>query len=209
MLIEDRLDLTDHHLGDGCVFRSGRLPEALRWDEAAFEVAWALHPEVKHEILMDGRLVETPRWQQAYGADYHYTGRVNKGLPVPPLIEPLMAWVWASLEPGTNGALLNWYEGPGHYIGPHHDSVKQMAEGSPIVTISFGETRTFRLTRGVGEAARTLGFLAPDGTVFVMPCDTNRAWKHGVPKSARSTGRISVTFRAFEILSAPQGRRGG
>jgi hypothetical protein len=44
-----------------------------------------------------------------------------------------------------------------------------------------------------------LDFPAQDGTIFVMPYDTNRAWKHSVPKSARYVGRrISVTFRAFE-----------
>ncbi len=44
-----------------------------------------------------------------------------------------------------------------------------------------------------------MDFPAPDGTVFVMPYDTNLAWKHQVPKSAKSRGRrISVTLRAFE-----------
>jgi alkylated DNA repair dioxygenase AlkB len=144
-------------------------------------------------------MVETPRWQQAYGADYHYTGRVNRALPVPPFVEPLMAWVQAHIDPRLNGALLNWYEGPGHYIGPHHDSVKHMVVGCPIVTVSFGETRTFRLTRGKGADARVLDFPAEDGTVFVMPYHTNQVWKHSVPKSTRHVGRrISLTFRAFE-----------
>src|SRR5207248_8223795 len=65
------------------------------------------------------------------------------------------------------GVLLNWYEGPGHYIGPHHDSVKLMIDGAPIVTVSFGETRIFRLTQGKGVEAKTLNFPATDGTVFV------------------------------------------
>jgi alkylated DNA repair dioxygenase AlkB len=199
----ESVHLTDHDLGDGFVFRSGRLPRDLGWDEATFAAAWALHPVEKHQILMHGRLVETPRWQQAYGADYHYTGRVNKALPVPPLIEPLMHWVKTNFDARLNGTLLNWYEGPGHYIGPHHDSIEQMVEGAPIVTVSFGETRTFRLTRGRGEDARTLDFPASDGTVFVVPYTTNLAWKHGVPKSARYRGRrISVTFRAFDTDGA-------
>ena len=201
---DERLLLTEHDLGGGLVFCSGWLPKGLTWDDAAFEAAWSAHPTEKHEILMHGRLVQTPRWQQAYGADYHYTGRVNKGLPIPPLIEPLILWVREQIEPHINGALLNWYEGPGHYIGPHHDSVKQMIQGSPIVTVSFGETRTFRLTLGKGANARTLDFPAPHGTVFVMPYGTNRVWKHSVPKSTRYTGRrISVTFRAFEAAASP------
>src|ERR1700733_3911460 len=184
-----QLMLKDYDLGDGFVFRSGQLPAALVWDAVEFDAAWLIHPTEKHEIMMHGRLVETPRWQQAYGADYHYTGSVNKGLPVPQLIVPLLTWVQSQIDPRTNGVLVNWYDGPGHYIGPHHDSVIQMVYGSSIVTVSFGETRTFRLTRGKGAEAMTIDFLATNGTVFVMPYDTNRAWKHGVPKSTRYTGR--------------------
>lgn len=199
MLNGDQPALTAHDLGDGHAFHSGRLPQALLWNEALFAAGWAMHPDDKHQILMHGRLVETPRWQQAYGADYHYTGRVNRALPVPPLLEPLLGWVRAQIDQRLNGALLNWYEGPGHYIGPHHDSVKHMAQGAPIVTVSFGETRVFRLTRGKGADAQTIDFPAPDRTLFVLPFDTNLAWKHSVPKSARYIGRrISVTLRAFE-----------
>jgi alkylated DNA repair dioxygenase AlkB len=195
----DTLTLTEHDLGGGLVFRSGSLPNGLLWERPSFDAAWAAHPPDKHEILMHGRLVETPRWQQAYGADYHYTGRVNQALPVPPFLEPLTDWARAQIDSRLNGALLNWYEGPGHYIGPHHDSVRHMIVGAPIVTISFGETRMFRLTTGKGIDAQVVDFPAADGTIVVMPYDTNRAWKHGVPKSARYTGRrISVTLRAFE-----------
>lgn len=36
MPTNDRLELTDHDLGDGHVFRSGLLPGNLRWDLQAF-----------------------------------------------------------------------------------------------------------------------------------------------------------------------------
>ena len=69
-----------------------------------------------------------------------------------------------------------------------------MVADAPIVTISFGETRTFRLTRGKEKR----DFEAVSGAVFVLPYSTNLAWKHAVPKSVRYRGRrISVTLRAF------------
>ena len=146
---------------------------------------------------MPGGPVKTPRWQQAYGADYHYTGRVNKALPVPPLLQPLLDWSRGAVAKELNGILLNWYDGSmGHYIGKHRDSIQNMVAGSPIVTISFGEERTFRL-----RPWRQSGFQdfpARDGTVFVMPYDTNLAWTHEVPTRAKRQGRrISVTIRAF------------
>lgn len=98
------------------------------------------------------------------------------------------------LEPATD-----WYDGQlGHYIGKHRDSTKNMVHGAPIVTISSGEQRTFRLRPWKGAAGSQHDFPAADGTVFVMPYETNLAWTHEVPKSARCTGRrISVTLRAF------------
>jgi alkylated DNA repair dioxygenase AlkB len=189
---------TPHDLGDGLWFLTGALPPELVWGAARFDEVWALHPEGKHVIHMPGGPVETPRWQQAYGADYHYTGRTNSALPVPAVLEPLRTWARQQIDPRLNGLLLNWYEGPGHYIGPHHDSTRDMMHGAPIVTISFGETRVFRLTRGRGAVPQTRDFEAPDGAVFVLPYDTNRAWKHAVPKAARYRGRrISVTLRGF------------
>jgi alkylated DNA repair dioxygenase AlkB len=71
-----------------------------------------------------------------------------------------------------------------------------MIEGAPIVTVSYGATRTFRLRPWKGDGVRD--FEARDGTVFVMPYATNRAWTHEVPHNAKSLGRrISITLRAF------------
>ena len=157
-----------------------------------------LHPDDYHVIQMHGRPVKTPRWQQAYRADYHYTGRTNAALPVPPILEPLYSWARRAIDGRLNGLLLNWYDGKlGHYIGPHRDSTKNMVHGDPIVTVSLGEQRIFQLTHPKQKVKRD--FLAEAGTVFIMPYDTNEAWKHAVPKRARYRGRrISITLRAFQ-----------
>jgi hypothetical protein len=63
-----------HVLEDGHRFFVGRLPGKLGPDSAGFEVFWELHPSDYHVIQMHGRPVKTPRWQQAYGADYHIDG---------------------------------------------------------------------------------------------------------------------------------------
>ena len=42
---------------------------------------------------MHGRAVKPPRWQQAYGADYRYTGNTNRALPVPDELAPLVVVV--------------------------------------------------------------------------------------------------------------------
>ncbi|MBX9625398.1 MAG: alpha-ketoglutarate-dependent dioxygenase AlkB [Gemmataceae bacterium] len=187
-----------HDLGDGLRFFSGILPGEYVWDEASFDRAWALHPVDRPSILMHGRPVIIPRWQQAYGADYYFSGQTSNALPVPEMLAPLLEWTRSAIHPDLNGLLLNWYDGPGHYIGEHHDEDKDLVAGTPIVTISFGETRTFRLSRGKGPDRVVRDFTAESGSVFVLPQDTNAVWKHAVPKSTRYTGRrVSVTIRAF------------
>jgi alkylated DNA repair dioxygenase AlkB len=186
-------------LAGGFAFHTGRLPAELMLARDGFDAMWALHPEDFHEIKMHGRLVKTPRWQQAYGEDYAYTGRVNRALPIPAMLEPLLAWSRRTLDARLNGLLLNWYDAAdGHYIGKHRDSTRNMIDGAPIVTISFGAARTFRL-----RPWRSTGFLdfaTSDGSVFVMPYATNKAFTHEVPHAASSSGRrISVTLRAFEV----------
>lgn len=184
-------------LDDAHAVLVGTLPEPLVPDAAGFAALWSIHPPEFHEIKLHGRPVKTPRWQQAYGADYRYTGSTNRALP---LVSPMPAWLeWARerLDPRLDGLLLNWYDGAaGHYIGRHRDSEINRVEGSPIVTLSFGEARMFRM-----RPWRAEGFVdvpATNGSVIVIPWGTNRAFTHEVPASKKALGRrISVTIRAF------------
>lgn len=57
-----------------------------------------------------------------------------------------MAWAREADYEALNGLLLNWYDGRfGHHIGKHGDSRVGMIPGAPIVTISLGEERNWRL----------------------------------------------------------------
>lgn len=191
--------LERHDLQDGSLFWSGVLPEELLAEGQAFEALWDLHPETYHTIKMHGRPVKTPRFQQAYGADYHYTGNTNKALPTPPSLAAYLEWGQRAVDPRLNGLLLNWYDGAkDHYIGKHRDSTVGMLEGCPIVTISLGERRIFRL-RPWKSTKEKIDFEAFDSAVFVLPYATNLCWTHEVPASKRLQGRrISITLRGFE-----------
>ena len=112
-----------HSLDAECFVLVGRLPENTRHPIGAFERLWQLHPADFSRVRMLGRLVPTPRWQQAYGRDYRFTGHINTALPVRPEMEPFLRWSQATIDARLNGPLLNWYEGSLHHcIGPHRDS---------------------------------------------------------------------------------------
>ena len=174
-----------------------QLPAHLRLDAAGFDALWSLRPNRYHRIRMGGRWVDTPRWQQAYGADYRYTGHINRAQPVPASLQPYVDYVRGAVDPRLNGLLLNWYEAElGHYIGRHRDKPNDLIPGAPIVTISLGASRTFRLRPWKGRTK--VDFSVVDGTVLVLPFETNQTWTHEVPLFAQDAGRrVSVTVRAF------------
>lgn len=199
---------TRHELPDGCELFSGRLPAELSLGEAELADLWKLHPPQPGTIRRFGRLIPVKRYQQAYGADYPISGCANRAMPVPGLIRPLLDWAMKCVDSRLNGVFVNWYDGSlGHQIGPHYDEDKDLVRGAPIVMVSFGAERVFRLTRSTGGTRHRKDFRATSGTVFVLPFETNRSWKHAVPHHASSTGkRVSVTVRAFreDLLVAPQ-----
>jgi alkylated DNA repair dioxygenase AlkB len=181
-------------------FFVGRLPAdiAARGREE-FEHYWRLHPEERHRVRQPGtrRSVPVPRWQQAYEKPYKYTGSVNGALPLPALLRPYLTLLQQKLDPRLNGVLLNWYDAAQqHYIGPHRDSPAGLVVGSPIVTISLGADRCFRLLR---KGEHSLDFTAQHGSVFIVPWDTNLEVKHAVPQPRvnEQGRRVSITLRAF------------
>lgn len=179
----------------------GRLPRPLLdqiLDPSWFERFWNQHPAEYHQIIMHGRPVKTPRWQVAYGRDYEYTGAVNPAVPITADIQVFLLWAQSAIAPALNGVLVNFYDGAfGHYIGAHRDSTKNLDPAAPIVIVSAGEARLFRLRRWRGDG-RKWDVLVEAGSVLVLPYQTNLIFTHEVPASKRLTGRrISMTFRAF------------
>jgi len=136
----------EHYIG---IYRQVDL---FKLDKDQFEKLWIEHPEEYHELVIHGKKVKTPRWQQAYGKNYEYTGSRNNALPINRIENKYLVWCKKEIDHRLNGLLLNWYEGKEkHYIGKHRDSTKGLVEGSPIVTISHGEERVFRLRPYRGE----------------------------------------------------------
>jgi len=147
---------------------------------------------------MHGKLVKTPRWQQAYGKNYEYTGSKNNALPLQAYHQPYLRWSQSKVDPRINGLLINWYDGQQkHYIGKHRDSTKGLLADSPIVTISHGGSRLFRF-RPYGGTGFT-DFEINNGDAIIIPFSTNQWYTHEVPHHTKySADRISVTLRAYE-----------
>jgi len=57
-----------------------------------------MHPSEYHVIRMHCGFVKTPPMATAYARDYQYTGRVNRALPTPKLLEPLLSWAKQAID---------------------------------------------------------------------------------------------------------------
>jgi alkylated DNA repair dioxygenase AlkB len=201
-LVRSLSDLRSVDLDEELKVWVGRLPLELCSPDL-FEPLWELHPEEFPVIQMYEKKTPIPRWQQAYGRDYRFSGQISAALPVPDSLRPYLDWTHSLDEKLTpiNGLLLNWYDDEQkHYIGKHRDSTTGLVPGLPIVTLSLGGTRAFRLRPFRVPGAPYTDIEVENGSVVVIPWKTNKAWTHEVPTLAsRYSGRrISITLRAFE-----------
>lgn len=172
--------------------------EDFKLNNEEFELLWNKHPKEFHEVVIHGKKIKTPRWQQAYGKNYEYTGSRNNALPIEYINGKYLKWCQTNIDNRLNGLLLNWYDGKSsHYIGKHRDSIKGLLEDSPIVTISLGEERVFRLRPYNGDGYKD--FEVKNGDVVVIPWNTNQSYTHEVPHFKKyNDKRISVTLRAYK-----------
>ncbi len=163
-----------------------------------FNRLWQLHPEDFPSIFLHGRQVKLPRWQQAYGRDYYFSGKPSKALAIPKSLKPYLEWGQKKIDPNLNGMLLNWYDAEfGHYIGAHRDSHVGLIEDSQIVMISLGGGRITRFRPVHGNGYKDIE--VNDGDILIISLATNQHYKHEVPKLKRyQEKRISITLRCFD-----------
>ena len=182
-----------------CAIQTGRVPAELIPDDAEFESLWKLHPEEYSEIKIHGKTVKVPRWDRAYAKDYPFANQVAGAHPTPDSLKPFLNWAQTEIMAEINGLFVNWHDGKlNHYHGKHRDSTNGLIPDTPIITISLGEDRIFRM-RPYKTEGDMKDFMLNNGDYILIPWETNQRWTHEVPKFARFKGRrISVTMRAFE-----------
>lgn len=163
------------------------------------EVPWDVH-----RIRMFGREAASPRlscWIGDADAAYRYSG--TRFLPHPwlPALLPLRERLQGELERPFNSVLANRYRDGRDAMGWHSDDEPELGARPLIASLSLGATRRFLLKHRRAPDARLAVELEP-GSLLLMAGDTQRHWKHALPRTTRPVGeRINLTFR--HVLPSP------
>lgn len=166
---------------------------AALFDALLHEVPWETH-----RIRLFGREVDAPRrscWIGDPGAAYTYSGTRFEPRPWPAALRPVRARLEAELGADFNSVLANLYRDGRDAMGWHADAEAELGPRPLIASLSLGATRRFALKSREDPALKRVLDLPP-GSLLVMAGDTQRRYRHALPRTARPVGpRINLTFR--------------
>ena len=95
-----------------------------------------------------------------------------------------------------NAVLLNLYRNGKDGVGWHSDKTASSNKNMDIASVTFGETRMFRLRHKYRKEIPQIEIPLHHGTFLLMAGATNSFWQHQVPKTYRDVlPRINLTFR--------------
>ena len=173
-------------------------------------------PEQRGSVMVFGRMRAEPRDVVGFSAEpglhHAYAGKQVACADMPAVVREMLDYINRLLGTRYNFALVNRYRDHTDSIGFHHDDEHSLDASHPVVSLSFGAARKLLLRPAKASAkgrrgleripkhlAQTHKILLEHGSAFMMTQETNRAFKHGMPKTRRPCGLcVSVTFFRVE-----------
>ncbi len=167
------------------------IPHNLRLSESELNSLWEMHP-CKGRITVLG-VLPFLHYQQAYGADYHFSGQTIKAEPVPKVLRPALSLVREEIEPLANGIVVSWYD-----ASPFRFIIRLLRSApAPFVTASYRTAPKMRGERSKGSIR--YDFELNDGSIIVSPIASNSDWaKKILRRKSDADRRISIAFCAFD-----------
>lgn len=162
------------------------------------------------EVFVWGKRHMQPRltaWYGDPGSRYRYSGLDLEPLPWTETLQGIRRPVEKAAGASFNSVLLNYYRDRRDSMGFHSDDEPELGAEPVIGSLSLGETRTFTLKHRRRKDLEPVRLALESGSLLIMRGETQRNWKHAVPKQRRPCGaRVNLTFR--RILRSPsQGER--
>lgn len=95
-----------------------------------------------------------------------------------------------------NAVLLNLYRNGNDSVAWHSDKISRTTQNPIIASVSFGDTRMFKLRHKTRKDIPVVEIPLYHGTFLLMAGTTNSFWEHQVPRTTREIlPRINLTFR--------------
>ncbi len=181
-------------------------PQWLTGDEADAVLASLRHaiPWEVHRIRLFGRELPAPRlscWIGDPGADYTYSRTRFAPRPWPEQLAALRTRVETACDTRFNSVLANFYRDGNDSMGWHSDDEPELGARPVIASLSLGSERCFRLRRKLPRGVRatmndTLRLCLPHGSLLYMAGETQRHYRHDLPKTRGTVAaRLNLTFR--------------
>ncbi|MCD0279719.1 alpha-ketoglutarate-dependent dioxygenase AlkB [Xanthomonas melonis] len=163
-----------------------------------------VHWEV-HRIRMFGRVVDSPRLSSWIGdaeASYRYSGTRFAPEPWLDALQPVRAQLQADTGHRFNSVLINRYRSGSDAMGWHSDDEPELGAQPLIASLSLGARRRFAFKHR-NEASLKQILELGHGDLLLMGGDTQRHYRHALPRTARLVGeRINLTFRQVAPTAA-------
>lgn len=151
-------------------------------------------PWHEYEMPMYDKMVTAPRMVAWYGPNHRRIEHSNGQWP------PELLAIRERVEEETgikfNAVLLNLYRDGNDGVAWHSDKTSSSNKDMIIASVTFGDTRMFRLRHKSLKLLQQVEIPLHHGSFLLMAGATNSCWEHQVPKTARKVlPRINLTFR--------------
>ena len=154
-------------------------------------------PWKEYEMRMYDKIVTSPRMIAWYGQQEEIG---NTALPLTPELIGLKIKVEKETGLQFNAVLLNLYRDGNDSVAWHSDKEHMIGQNPNIASLTFGQTRPFRMRHKINKAIPQIEIPLHHGTLLLMSGTTNTFWEHHIPKSAKDMlPRINLTFRQVRL----------
>jgi alkylated DNA repair dioxygenase AlkB len=157
-----------------------------------FKLLLANTPWKQRERKMYDKIVPDPRLTAYYGGlnGYEWT---------PDLLD-IKARVEQECGHIFNRVLLNYYRDGNDSVAWHSDTLPSDGKHHPIASVTFGDTRLFKVRHKLRKDITQLELPLTHGSFLLMDETLQDLYEHQVPKTARPVGpRINLTFRIADF----------
>ncbi|HSD05710.1 alpha-ketoglutarate-dependent dioxygenase AlkB family protein [Flavobacterium sp.] len=150
----------------------------------------------EYDMPMYDKIVTAPRMVAWYDDSDFILGKSNW----PKELRTIKSKVENETKIYFNAVLLNLYRNGNDGVAWHSDKTKSLNKDMNIASVTFGETRMFRLRHKFLKQLPHLEIPLHHGSFLLMAGKTNSFWEHQVPKTSKEVlPRINLTFRQVKM----------